>query len=288
MVWYSLSPPVDILRSGSHRPHIGPEPERFGAAQPPLKVDPDVAGKCRVRRKLPANWQASGDLTEQQQGAKPRRTGLSHCPGSLPLCSFSFQVTGLQRSRTARPDASTGREATNMAKTSGVAPRLAKALAIVLGTEEIPIRLRAWDGSEAGPADAPVIEFRSRRALRRMLWSPGQLGLSRAYVAGEIEAHGDIFAAFTALSSAGKFAEPGPFRKPTARERDAAHHRCRPRRSGSESPRRLPRRRRWKSTDGGTRRSATLRRSPTITTSATTSTARPRPNDGVLLRGLRP
>lgn len=105
-----------------------------------------------------------------------------------------------------------------MAKTSGVAPRLAKALAIVLGTEEIPIRLRAWDGSEAGPADAPVIEFRSRRALRRMLWSPGQLGLSRAYVAGEIEAHGDIFAAFAALSSAGKFAEAGPFRKPTARE----------------------------------------------------------------------
>ena len=105
-----------------------------------------------------------------------------------------------------------------MAKTSGVAPRLAKALAIILGTEEIPIRLRAWDGSEAGPADAPVIEFRSRRALRRMLWSPGQLGLSRAYVAGEIEAHGDIFAAFAALSSAGKFAEAGPFRKPTARE----------------------------------------------------------------------
>ena len=105
-----------------------------------------------------------------------------------------------------------------MAKTSGVAPRLAEALAIVLGTEEIPIRLRAWDGSEAGPADAPVIEFRSRRALRRMLWSPGQLGLSRAYVAGEIEAHGDIFAAFTALSSAGKLAEPGPFSRPTARE----------------------------------------------------------------------
>lgn len=105
-----------------------------------------------------------------------------------------------------------------MAKTSGVAPRLAKALAIVLGTEEIPIRLRAWDGSEAGPADAPVIEFRSRRALRRMLWSPGQLGLSRAYVAGEIEAHGDIFATFTALSSAGKFARPGPFSKPTPRE----------------------------------------------------------------------
>src|SRR5688500_20400675 len=103
-----------------------------------------------------------------------------------------------------QPDASTGREATNMAKTSGVAPRLAEALAVVLGTEEIPVRLRAWDGSEAGPADAPVIEFRSRRALRRILWSPGQLGLSRAYGAGEIDPHGSIFAAFTGLSSAGK------------------------------------------------------------------------------------
>jgi cyclopropane-fatty-acyl-phospholipid synthase len=95
---------------------------------------------------------------------------------------------------------------------------LEKALAAVLGTEQIPLRLRAWDGSEAGPPDAPVMEFRSRRALRRMLWSPGQLGLSRAYVAGEIDAPGDIFAAFSALSSAGKFAEPGPFRPLSAGE----------------------------------------------------------------------
>lgn len=51
-----------------------------------------------------------------------------------------------------------------------------------------------------------------------MLWSPGQLGLSRAYVAGEIDAPGDIFAAFSALSSAGKFAEPGPFRPLSAGE----------------------------------------------------------------------
>ncbi|WP_226762339.1 class I SAM-dependent methyltransferase [Arthrobacter sp. SO3] len=105
-----------------------------------------------------------------------------------------------------------------MTKEFGAAPRLAEVLAIVLGTEEIPLRLKAWDGSEAGPAGAPRVEFRSRRALRRMLWSPGQLGLSRAYVAGDIDAPGDVFATFAALSSAGKFAEPGPFRRPTARE----------------------------------------------------------------------
>ena len=101
---------------------------------------------------------------------------------------------------------------------TGHAARLEKALAAVLGTEQIPLRLRAWDGSEAGPPDAPVMEFKSRKALRRMLWSPGQLGLSRAYVAGEIDAPGDIFTAFSALSSAGKFAEPGPFRPLSAGE----------------------------------------------------------------------
>ncbi|MDQ0768866.1 cyclopropane-fatty-acyl-phospholipid synthase [Pseudarthrobacter defluvii] len=103
-------------------------------------------------------------------------------------------------------------------RTRGHAVRLEKALGVVLGTGRIPLRLRAWDGSEAGPADAPLLEFRSRKALRRMLWSPGQLGLSRAYVAGDIDSPGDIFAAFTALSSAGKFAEPGPFRPLSAGE----------------------------------------------------------------------
>ena len=103
-------------------------------------------------------------------------------------------------------------------KNTTAASRLAKALGIVLGTKEIPFRLKAWDGSEAGPPAAPVLEFRNRRALRRILWSPGQLGLSRAYVAGDIDAPGDIFAAFTALSSVGKFADPGPFKPLTPAE----------------------------------------------------------------------
>ncbi|MDQ0821216.1 cyclopropane-fatty-acyl-phospholipid synthase [Arthrobacter sp. V4I6] len=105
-----------------------------------------------------------------------------------------------------------------MGTPTNAASRLAEALAIVLGAPEIPLRLQAWDGSEAGPAGAPLIVFRSRRALRRILWSPGQLGLSRAYVSGDIDAPGDIFASFAALRSAGKFAEPGPFRRPTVRE----------------------------------------------------------------------
>jgi cyclopropane-fatty-acyl-phospholipid synthase len=105
-----------------------------------------------------------------------------------------------------------------MTKTTGVAPRLAQALAIVLGAKDIPVRVQAWDGSEAGPPDAPLVLFRSRRALRRILWSPGQLGLSRAYVSGDIDAPGDIFETFAALNSIAKFAEGAPAHSLTARE----------------------------------------------------------------------
>ncbi|MFJ9567658.1 class I SAM-dependent methyltransferase [Streptomyces fuscichromogenes] len=56
----------------------------------------------------------------------------------------------------------------------------------------LPLRLRAWDGSEAGPADAPVVVVRSRRGLRRLLWQPGELGLAQAYVTGELDVEGDL------------------------------------------------------------------------------------------------
>jgi cyclopropane-fatty-acyl-phospholipid synthase len=75
-----------------------------------------------------------------------------------------------------------------------VAPQLADLLHRVLGAP-LPLRLRAWDGSEAGPpADpaAPVAIVRHRRALRRLLWNPGELGLARAFVAGELDVEGDI------------------------------------------------------------------------------------------------
>lgn len=57
----------------------------------------------------------------------------------------------------------------------------------------MPVRLRAWDGSEAGPADAPLVTVRHRRALRRLMWQPNQLGLARAYVSGEIDVEGDLY-----------------------------------------------------------------------------------------------
>jgi len=57
---------------------------------------------------------------------------------------------------------------------------------------ELPVRLRAWDGSEAGPPEGPAVVLRSPQALRRLLWHPGELGLAQAYVTGELDVDGDI------------------------------------------------------------------------------------------------
>ncbi|WP_314414655.1 cyclopropane-fatty-acyl-phospholipid synthase family protein [Streptomyces sp. DSM 40484] len=74
---------------------------------------------------------------------------------------------------------------------TGAAHRLAALAEDALGGR-LPVRLRAWDGSETGPAGAPVVVVRSRRALRRLLWQPGELGLAQAYVTGELDIEGDL------------------------------------------------------------------------------------------------
>jgi len=70
-----------------------------------------------------------------------------------------------------------------------------------------PLRLRFWDGSELGPGagaagrdpaegNGATVVFSSPNAVRRVLWMPNELGLARAYVAGEIEVQGDIYSLF--------------------------------------------------------------------------------------------
>jgi cyclopropane-fatty-acyl-phospholipid synthase len=84
----------------------------------------------------------------------------------------------------------------------GVAARLAPLLGRILlgqGRTELPIRVIAWDGSSIGPADAPAFVIRHRRALRRLLWKPGEMGLVRAYIAGELDIEGDVIAALGAV-----------------------------------------------------------------------------------------
>ncbi|WP_353943012.1 cyclopropane-fatty-acyl-phospholipid synthase family protein [Streptomyces sp. HUAS MG91] len=79
------------------------------------------------------------------------------------------------------------------------AQRLKNLAEQLLGTE-LPVRLRAWDGSEAGPPDAPALVVRHRRALRRLLWKPGELGLARAWVAGDLDVEGDLYEALDAMA----------------------------------------------------------------------------------------
>jgi cyclopropane-fatty-acyl-phospholipid synthase len=78
-----------------------------------------------------------------------------------------------------------------------VADALLDLMRALMGVEA-PLRVRAWDGSEAGPPGAPVVAVRSPDALRRLLWKPNELGLGRAFVAGDIEVEGDLYAALAA------------------------------------------------------------------------------------------
>lgn len=56
-----------------------------------------------------------------------------------------------------------------------------------------PLKFRFWDGSALGPDTATSVRLHSPLAIRRLLWAPGELGLARAYVAGDLQLDGSIF-----------------------------------------------------------------------------------------------
>jgi cyclopropane-fatty-acyl-phospholipid synthase len=89
---------------------------------------------------------------------------------------------------------------------NSTAHRLASFAEKLLGGQ-LPVGLRTWDGTRAGPAGAPTVVLRNRRALRRLLYAPGELGLARAYVTGDLDVEGDLadgFRRIWALTRAGK------------------------------------------------------------------------------------
>ncbi|MGQ4716490.1 class I SAM-dependent methyltransferase [Streptomyces anulatus] len=67
-----------------------------------------------------------------------------------------------------------------------------------------PVRVRMWDGSETGPGDAPTVHVRTRRALRRLLWEPGELGLAEAYITGDIDLDADLGEGLRAMRRAAR------------------------------------------------------------------------------------
>ena len=84
-------------------------------------------------------------------------------------------------------DLSAGSATTSAGSSSdGIAQRLARTLEPFIGGE-LPVRLRAWDGSETGSSDGPLVVLNSADAVRRLLWHPGELGAAQAYVTGELD-----------------------------------------------------------------------------------------------------
>jgi len=73
------------------------------------------------------------------------------------------------------------------------AQRLTPLLTKLLGPRAA-MHIEFWDGSSFGPDDASArVVMRSPRALQRIIRAPGELGLGRAYVSGDLDIEGDVY-----------------------------------------------------------------------------------------------
>jgi cyclopropane-fatty-acyl-phospholipid synthase len=80
---------------------------------------------------------------------------------------------------------------------------------------DLPLRVTAYDGSAAGPEDAPFgFELKNERGLSYLMTAPGDLGLGRAYVSGDLVVTGvhpgDPYEGLKALQKGLKFKMPSP------------------------------------------------------------------------------
>jgi cyclopropane-fatty-acyl-phospholipid synthase len=82
--------------------------------------------------------------------------------------------------------------------------KLAEVVSLFVGPDAADVEFTAYDGSRYGRAGSDVrIDVRSPRAVSMLMSAPGQLGLARAYISGELEVHGDLFTAFDRLARLG-------------------------------------------------------------------------------------
>ncbi len=102
-----------------------------------------------------------------------------------------------------------------------------------LTRDGMPVRFTAYDGSAAGPEDAEIgLELTSQRGLQYLVTAPGDLGLARAYVAGDLVVHGghpgNPYEVMQKLKDHTKFRRAHGGR--------AGHHRARPRPGEPQAP----------------------------------------------------
>ena len=78
-----------------------------------------------------------------------------------------------------------------------------------------PIRFTAYDGSSYGPEDAQVgLDLKNERGLAYMVTAPGDLGMARAYVSGDLDVTGvhpgDPYDGMLVLLRSMRFRRPSP------------------------------------------------------------------------------
>src|SRR3954449_3018053 len=77
----------------------------------------------------------------------------------------------------------------------------------------LPLRFTAYDGSASGPEGAPFgFDLRNERGLAYLMTAPGDLGLGRAYVSGDLVVTGvhpgDPYDGLVMLQKGLKFRRP--------------------------------------------------------------------------------
>lgn len=83
-----------------------------------------------------------------------------------------------------------------------VADAMRPLLTRLLGPDPL-VRVELWDGSAFGRIDGiGTLLVRSPDALRRILWAPGELGLARAHIAGDLDVDGDVIELLAVLRDA--------------------------------------------------------------------------------------
>jgi cyclopropane-fatty-acyl-phospholipid synthase len=104
----------------------------------------------------------------------------------------------------------------NLGKSGGATPQVTvgEMLSRVMA-HGVPFKFTAYDGSSAGPSDSPVhLHLRNERGLSYLLTAPGDLGMARAYVQGDLELHGahpgNPYDALVHLQSNLRFRVPSP------------------------------------------------------------------------------
>lgn len=78
-------------------------------------------------------------------------------------------------------------------QSSPLGPRLsmAEVLKIFTASGRQPLKFTAYDGSIAGQEDAELgLELKSPRGVTYLATAPGELGIARAYVSGDLQTHG--------------------------------------------------------------------------------------------------